>query len=147
MKCLCLVLSASLLFFHHDDHKSASGKAELSEVRVEKLAQSISSWNGDKLPAYPKGQPEVTILKITVPPKTKLDMHTHPFINAGVLLKGELHVVTADGKKLTLKEGDSIVELVGKEHFGENKTDKPAEIIVFYAGIQGKLVTRKHESP
>ena len=36
------------------------------------LAETIQSWNGDTLPAYPEGQPKVTILKITIPPKSKL---------------------------------------------------------------------------
>jgi quercetin dioxygenase-like cupin family protein len=73
-------------------------------------------------------------------------MHRHPYINAGVLLKGELTVVTDDHRKLKIKAGDSIVELVNQLHFGENATDEPAEIIVFYAGVEGRPVAVKQGS-
>lgn len=114
-------------------------------TQVKVLAKTTSSWNGSELPHYPKGQPEITILRITVPPKSQLPMHEHPVINAGVLLKGQLTVVTNDKETLHLKAGDSIVELVNKPHFGKNEGDEPAEIIVFYAGIKGRPVTVKEK--
>lgn len=141
MKYLIVFVLACVAVGHHDDHDVHDSKIEIKE-----LAKSTKSWNGELLPAYPKGQPEVTILKITVPPKTKLALHRHPYINAGVLLKGELTVVTEDHRKLKIKAGDSIVELVNQLHFGENTTDQPAEIIVFYAGVEGRPVTIKQES-
>jgi quercetin dioxygenase-like cupin family protein len=107
------------------------------------MVQSTLSWDKSELPAYPKGQPEVTILKITIQPGGKLPMHRHPVINAGVMLKGEITVNTEDGKTLVLKAGDPIVELVDKWHYGESSGTEPAEIIVFYAGIQGKPFTVK----
>jgi quercetin dioxygenase-like cupin family protein len=110
---------------------------------VETLARATSSWNGDALPGYPQGAPEVTILKMTIPPKTELPWHKHPFINAGVLLSGELTVVTRDGKTLHLKVGDALVELVDTWHHGVNDGDVPAQIIVFYAGIKDLPITIK----
>ena len=64
-------------------------------------------------------------------------------INAGVLLEGELTVVTQDLKKLYLKAGDSIVEVVDKWHSGINESNETAEIIVFYAGVQDTPITIK----
>ena len=116
---------------------------DVSAVKVDILAKNSSSWDGKSLPEYEKGQPEVTILKITIPPKVKLPLHKHPVINAGVLLKGELTVETVDKEILHLKAGDSIVEVVNKWHYGENEGNEPAEIIVFYAGIQGAPITIK----
>jgi len=110
---------------------------------VEVLAKTSSSWDSSALPDYPKGKPEVTILRITIAPKTQLPVHKHPVINAGVLLKGELTVVSEDGHTLHMKAGDSIVELVNKWHYGKNEGDEPAEIIVFYAGTQDEPVTVK----
>ncbi|MDY6854635.1 MAG: cupin domain-containing protein [Thermodesulfobacteriota bacterium] len=95
------------------------------------------------MPFYAKGKPEVTILRITIPPKVQLPLHKHTVINAGVLLKGELTVVTEDKKTLHLKAGDSIVEVVNKWHYGKNAGNEPAEIIVFYAGILGTPITIK----
>lgn len=112
-------------------------------VTAKVLAKSSSSWNGNALPAYPQGQPEVTILRISIPPGTTLPWHTHPVINAGVLISGELTVTTKSGKVLEMKAGDPIVEVVDTWHFGRNKGDVPADIIVFYAGIEGQAITLK----
>jgi quercetin dioxygenase-like cupin family protein len=116
---------------------------DTNPVKVEVLAKASASWDGATLPKYRKGQPEVTILKITIPPKARLPLHTHAVINAGYLLKGELTVVTEDDKTLQLKAGDSIVEVVKTKHNGRNNGDEPAVIIVFYAGVQGTPITTK----
>jgi len=122
---------------------SLSGHDDSEGVDVEVLQKSSISWDGDALPEYPEGTPEVTVLRITIPAHTKLPLHHHPVINAGVLTRGQLTVVTVDGKELHLEAGDSLVELVGTVHFGRNDSDEPAEIIVFYAGIQGEPITVK----
>lgn len=110
-------------------------------TQVEQLLKSSTTWDGDALPAYPEGQPEVTILRITIPPHTQLPMHKHPVINAGILLKGKLTVVTDGDRKLHINAGESIAELVNKWHYGKNEGDEPAEILVFYAGIKDKPIT------
>jgi len=122
---------------------SSAGAQDEKNVKVDVLTKTTSSWNGETLPAYLNGQPEVTILKIEIPPKVKLPLHTHPVINAGVLLKGELTVITNDNKTLHLKAGDPIVEVVDTLHYGINESNDTAEIIVFYAGIQDKPITIK----
>jgi quercetin dioxygenase-like cupin family protein len=114
-----------------------------NNIVVEQLAKSTTSWDGTTLPAYPEGQPEITILRIKIPAGAKLEMHYHPVINAGVLIAGELTVITEDNKTLHLKAGDSIVELVNKKHYGKNEGTQTAEIIVFYAGIMDKPITIK----
>ncbi len=116
---------------------------DLNTAKVDVLAKSSSSWDGARLPDYPQGQPEVTILRITIPPNARLPLHLHPMINAGVLLKGEITVVTEDNKTLHLKTGEAVVEVVHKWHYGKNDGKEPAEIIVFYAGIRGKPITVK----
>ena len=116
---------------------------ETSVVQVEALVSSGSSWDGNNLPEYPDGKPAITILRITIPQEVKLPMHKHPVINAGVLLKGELTVVTESGKTLHLKAGDPIVEVVDTWHYGINEGDAPAEIIVFYAGVEGTPISVK----
>lgn len=113
------------------------------DVRAVQLLKSSESWNGKPLPAYKTGVPEITILKVTIPPKSTLPMHQHPVINAGVLLKGQLTVTTESNQTLHLKAGDPIVEVVDTWHYGTNEGDEPAEIIVFYAGTKGELITTK----
>jgi len=117
----------------------------VNNVYVETLAKSTVSWDGENLPAYHQGQPEVTILRIKIPAGAKLEMHRHPAINAGVLLNGELTVITDNNKILHLKAGDSIVEVVDKWHYGKNEGNKTAEIIVFYAGVVDEPITVKRD--
>ena len=118
----------------------------VNDVVVDVLSKTSSSWDGKALPDYPTGKPEITILRIKIPAGVQLPLHRHPVINAGVLLSGELTVVTEDNKILYLKAGDSIVEVVNKWHYGKNEGNKPAEIIVFYAGILDKPITVKKKS-
>lgn len=105
------------------------------------VVESTQSWDGNALPSYPQGTPKVTLLRITIPPKSKLDIHKHPIINVGYMTKGELIVTSESGEQLHLKEGDGIVEMVNKYHFGENPGNNTAEIIVFYAGDTESTLT------
>ncbi|MCP3665406.1 MAG: cupin domain-containing protein [Gammaproteobacteria bacterium] len=114
-------------------------------VVVEELTKTTKSWDGTQLPTYKEGQPEITVLKITVQPNVELPWHTHPIINAGVMIKGKLTVITKSGKKHELVTGDTIVEVIGKIHRGINNGTEPAEIIVFYAGVVETPLTVKVE--
>jgi len=107
----------------------------------EKLTVSTETWTGKKLPAYPSGQPEISILKITIPPGQRLPMHKHPVINAGVVIRGELTVTTDKGEVLHLKAGQPIIEVVNEWHYGANHGTEPVELIVFYAGVKGTPIT------
>ena len=114
-------------------------------VKVETLIKSDKMWDGTPLPDYPKGKPEITIIKVTIPAKTTLPMHKHPSINAGYMVKGKLTVVTKEGKEKKLKAGDPLIELTDKHHYGKNESDEDAEIIVFYAGTKGVPLSIKHK--
>jgi len=127
--CFLLLLSSNVL------------AEEAAAVHVDVLAKTSLSWDGRRLPDYPKGTPEITILRIKIPPGVKLPLHTHPVINAGFLLDGELTVFSEDNKILHLKAGDSIVEVVNKGHYGINEGNKMAEILVFYTGVLATPIT------
>jgi quercetin dioxygenase-like cupin family protein len=113
-------------------------------VVVDELVKTARSWDGAFLPAYPQGRPEITIARVSIPAGVRLEMHSHPVINAGVLVSGQLTVVTADGKTLHLKTGDPIVEVVNTLHYGINHGTVPAEIVVFYAGTAGTPISGAH---
>ncbi len=105
------------------------------------LIVATEAWTGQKLPAYPSGQPEVTILKITIPPGQRLPMHKHPVINAAIVVRGELTVTTGNGKVLRVKAGHPMIEVVNEWHYGANHGTEPVELIVFYAGVKGTPIT------
>lgn len=111
-----------------------AGEQSGAKVSVTKLISSTNCWDGALLPAYPRQQPNITILRIKIPPGVRLHTHKHPIINAGVLLSGELTVVTTKGATLHLVAGDPIIEVVNTLHYGINEGKTEAEIMVFYAG-------------
>ena len=80
-------------------------EANHASISVEELVRTSKSWDGKLLVPYPQGQPEITILKISIPAGARLETHSHPVINAGVLMSGQLTVKTTDGKVLRLKAG------------------------------------------
>jgi quercetin dioxygenase-like cupin family protein len=127
--CLVFLLSSNVL------------AADVNKAHVDLLAKRSLSWDGSPLPYYSKGTPEITILRIKIPQGVQLSLHKHPVINAGVLLSGELTVITEDNRALYLKAGDPIVEVVDKWHYGKNEGNETAEIIVFYAGVQDTPIT------
>lgn len=133
---VCLCLGAGLLQLAH---------AEENAYEFQMLAKGSHSWDGEALPDYPSGRPEVTIGKIIIAPGATLPFHQHPFINAGVVLSGNLTVITEHEKTLQLQAGDALIEVVHTWHYGQNAGDTPVEIIVFYAGAEGMPVTHiKH---
>ena len=71
--------------------------AEATGVVVEQLMQTSQSWDGAAYLRYPDGPPELTVLRITIPPKTALPWHTHPMPNAAYVVSGELLVEKRDG--------------------------------------------------
>lgn len=107
------------------------------EVKVTQILKATKEWDGSPLPPYPAKNPEITILRYEIPPGIRLPMHKHPVINAGVVLQGQLTVTAKDGKQLILNEGDSIVELVDKWHYGANTGSVPVKLIMFYVGEVG----------
>ncbi len=120
---------------------SCASRKNLQNITVEPLVKTTQSWNGDELPHYGDGTPEVTVLRITIPPGASLKPHKHLCINVGILTKGELTVMTETNQSLHITEGESIVELVNTWHYGKNTGRKPAEIVVFYAGTVDQPIT------
>ncbi|HEX7816058.1 cupin domain-containing protein [Dyella sp.] len=87
--------------------------------------------------AYPAGQPQVSVLRIFIPPHSRLSWHEHPVINAAYVLSGELTVEKrADGSKRRLRAGEAMGEMVHAAHRGYTG-DQSAMLLVFYAGAEG----------
>jgi quercetin dioxygenase-like cupin family protein len=119
-----------------------TAKNDQSAVRSEVLLRSSSSWDGQPCKAYPSGQPELSILKITVPAHTNLEWHSHPIPNAAYILTGELTIERKkDGRKQPFTAGQTLPEMVDTLHRGVTG-DQPVVLIVFYAGSLGVPLTQ-----
>ena len=112
----------------------ASAVAAEPEVQVEQVLQTTESWDGSRYTGYPSGQPQVTVLKITIPPHTTLHWHRHPMISAAYVLSGRLTVEKRDtGERKVVNAGEALAETVQTTHRGFT-TDEAVELVVFYAG-------------
>ncbi|WP_426338944.1 cupin domain-containing protein [Pseudoduganella sp. S-14] len=113
-----------------------------ASVKVTKLLQSPSSWNGAAL-AYPSGQAEVTALLVEIAPGGETGWHLHPVPSFGYLLEGELEVSLKDGSVKRVLAGQALAEVVNTLHNGRNVGKGPARLVVFYAGVTGSTLTVK----
>ena len=101
------------------------------------LLQADHSWNGKPYTKYPAGQPELTMIKLTIAPHTVLPWHTHPFPNAGYVLSGTLTVHDREsGKTKTYHQGEAFAETGDDVHRGESG-EEPTVLLITYAGTPG----------
>ena len=105
-------------------------------IKVETLAKSTKQWDGDLLPRYPTTQPEVTVLRITIPAGVTLPLHTHPVINAAIIIQGKLQLSLQDGTKHLFKKGDALIEVVNTVHKGKSLGPEDVVVLVVYAGTK-----------
>ena len=117
---------------------SAAFAENVSAAKREVLVESDHSWNGTTYAPYSSGQPQLTVLRLTIPANSVLPWHTHPFPNTGYVLSGELTIHDKEsGKSMTYHEGQAFAESVDRVHRGETGKE-PVVLIITYAGIVDK---------
>jgi quercetin dioxygenase-like cupin family protein len=126
LKLATVLLPLVLTCFAHAEDLS-------SKIQIETVLQTTSSWDGTPYKPYPAGQPRISVLKITIPPRTKMKWHSHPFPNAGYVLSGDLTVEKRDGTTKHFVAGEAIAETVNSVHRGVTG-EAGAVLIVFYSG-------------
>lgn len=117
------------------DNSSNEPQSEYSDkIESVTLLKTTKSWDGTTYPAYPSSQPEISVLKIAVPPNSALNWHKHPVINAAYVEKGEIQIERKeDGKTQWVRKGQVLPEMVNTGHRGKTG-DQGATLIVFYSG-------------
>ena len=116
----------------------------MDQVETTELIRTSQSWDGAELPDYPQGRPELVAMKYVFPAGQKVGWHHHDVMNYGVLVQGELTIVTLNGKEKVVHEGEAVVEMVGNIHHGENRGTKPAILYMFYLSQQDRPLTVQH---
>ena len=106
-------------------------------AQKEVLLKTTSTWDNAAYKKLKIKKPEVTVLKIIIGVGESLPVHKHDLVNIAYVKKGTLTVISEDNKEITLHEGDTLPELIGKYHYGKNTGNKPVELIVFYLGEKG----------
>lgn len=106
-------------------------------AKRETVLQAQQSWDGKRYAHYPKGQPEITMIRLTIPPNSVLPWHTHPVINVGYVLAGTLTLRDrASGETHVYRQGEGFAETVDTEHRGESG-DTPTVLLLTYSGTPG----------
>ena len=114
------------------------------QVQSTELIRTSQSWDGVELPDYLQGRPEVVAVKYEIPAGQKLNWHHHPVMNHGILVQGELTIISKNGMEKMVHEGEAVVEMVGTIHHGENRGTKPVILYMFYLSQQGLPLSVQH---
>ena len=115
------------------------------QIEVQQILQTSQSWDGQHYQSYPTGQPQLTVLRIKVPPNTALHWHHDPVISVGYVVSGHLTIEKRDtGERTIVQAGQAVGETVQTTHRGFT-TDEPVELVVFYAGQVGLPITINEE--
>lgn len=139
IKPFCFAVLLPGLFFSLPLHARAADK---NQVTVEKLLETENSWDGALYSPYPTDTPQLSVLKITIPPNSSLDWHEHLVPNAAYVQQGELTVEKrVSGETRTLHAGEVLPEMVNSAHRGYAGKDG-VTLIVFYAGQKGIDLSR-----
>lgn len=109
---------------------------ESQSAKVDMLLTTQKAWDGTHYKQYPKGKPELSVLKFHLSPNSDLPWHTHPYPNAGYVLQGTLTIENKSGVKKTFKQGKAFAESVNDVHRGVTGPDG-ATLIVVYSGVHG----------
>ena len=113
-------------------------------VQTTELIRTSQSWDGAELPDYLQGRPEIVAVKYEIPAGQSLGWHHHPVMNFGILVQGELTIISQDGTEKTVHEGEAVVEMVGTIHHGENRGTKPVLLYMFYLSQEGMALSEQH---
>ena len=106
--------------------------AEKAKAKI--LLQETTSWNGDSI-SYPKGDAQISVVKIMVPRGVVIPMHCHPMPLAAYMISGAIEVTTSSGEKKTFRQGDAFLEVMNRWHSGRGIGEN-SELIAVYAGSQ-----------
>jgi len=113
-------------------------------VQTTELIRTSQSWDGVELPEYLQGRPELVAVKYEIPAGQKLGWHHHPVMNHGILVQGELTIVSLDGMEKVVHEGEVVVEMVNTIHHGENRGTRPVILYMFYLTQEGMPLSVQH---
>ena len=117
---------------------AAAAAAPAPGVSKTVLFEADHSWDGTPYGPYPAGNADIKIVKIVIPPNSRLGSHTHPMPNIAYVHAGALTVKSeVDGLERQLKPGDFLAEMVNKPHYGYTG-DEGVELFLVYCGVTGQ---------
>ncbi len=116
-------------------------------IKVTPLLQTTTTAAGQPI-VYPQvTNPQVTAVRVEIPPGAETGWHRHPYPCYGYILSGQLSVEMEGGKTESLEAGQALVEVVNRLHNGRNEGSEPVTLVMFVTGEKGHPFTVKAEPP
>lgn len=125
----------------------AAAKDYTGRVSAEKILVTTTAGNGQKHTYLKTDRPEVTAMTVEIPPGAETGWHLHTVPVYAYVLSGVLQIEIADGKTLTFKPGDAIVEVQNLGHNGVNRGAETVRLVVFYTGEEGRANVTRLDKP
>lgn len=119
----------------------ASADAPVRKPSSRTLLQTQGAWDGSPYPAWPTGQPQITMLRVEIAPHSTLPWHVHPMPSSGYVLQGELTIEDRDsGKRRRFIAGQAFTETVDTVHRGHTGAGTTV-LLLTYMGTPGQAIS------
>lgn len=122
-------IAAAAVAFADDAYSKAVRIVPLLKTSVDSLGKPIR---------YPEANPEVSMLRVELPPGGATGWHTHPVPGLGYVLEGSLTVEYEGGRSVQLTSGQAFAEAVGVFHQARNLGTVPVKLVAVFLGEVGK---------
>jgi quercetin dioxygenase-like cupin family protein len=113
------------------------------DIKIERILKTNTTSIGQKIGFTSAADPEVTILKVTIPPGKETGWHKHLFPVFAYVESGTLDVELENGKKVKFTKGSSFAEVTNVYHDGKNEGKEDLVLIAFYLGEKDKPLSIK----
>ena len=120
---------------------SLTARSQYSGLNIKELLRTDTTSIGQKI-IYPDlADPEVTMLKITIPPGKSTGWHKHNIPVFAYVVKGVLTVELEDHQIKKFKEESTFAEVRDTYHNGSNMEDTDLVLIAIYMGGKGQKLS------
>jgi quercetin dioxygenase-like cupin family protein len=111
------------------------------DVKVAQLLKSMTTTIGQPIEYSKIKKPEVTALKVEIPPGKETGWHKHPHPGYAYILRGTVTLEIEGNKQFRFEQGSTFIETVNTLHNGKNLGKEPVTIIVFFTTEAGQPYT------
>ncbi|GAA6622661.1 cupin domain-containing protein [Scytonema sp. NUACC26] len=111
------------------------------DVKVTQLLKSVTTTIGQPIEFSKIKKPEVTALKVEIPPGKETGWHKHPYPVYGYVLRGTLTLEIEGNKQFKFEPGSALLEVINTLHNAKNLGKETVTIIAFFTTEAGQPYT------
>lgn len=127
--CLTLFVVVSFVFAEEKPRYN-------SDVLIQNLLKTDTTSIGQKIHYPDTGNPEISMLKVTIPPGKETGFHKHTIPVFAYVMSGKLTVELENGKTMEFNKESSFAEVINTMHNGKNTGKEDVVLIVTYLGVK-----------